>query len=258
MDLGFNGKTALVTGASQGIGAAIAECLAREGCHLVLAARQLAPLQALADKLEQQHGISVRCVVVDLAQPLGCERLMQQAGAIDILVNNAGAVPVGTLESVVGDAMHSAMELKLLGYKRLSELAFAAMRKAGHGVILNVIGTAGERARAQYALGSMVNAALVAMTRALGLQGAACGVRVVGLHPGATLTERKRQQLRQRALAEWGDAELWHRLAANYPFGRLAAPTEIAACAAFLCSSAASYVNAVCLTADGGTVDSML
>ncbi|URW83158.1 short-chain dehydrogenase/reductase [Alcaligenes sp. DN25] len=258
MELGLNGKTALITGASQGIGEAIAEALGKEGCHLVLAARSLPKLEHIADRISEQFGVRVQTIAIDLTGPDACDALMQQVGTINILVNNAGAIPSGALGDVTGHVMQRAMGLKLFAYKRLAELAFEHMRINGNGVILNVIGTAGERARAAYALGSMVNASLIAMTRALGLQASVHGVRVVGLHPGATLTKRKLDQLRQRATDQFGQEEEWPALAAQYPFGRLAKAEEIAACAAFLCSTAASYVNATCLTVDGGATDSIL
>lgn len=258
MELGLSGKTALITGASQGIGEAIAEALGKEGCHLVLAARSLSKLEHLADRISGQFEGRVQIIAIDLTGPDACDALMQQAGTIDILVNNAGAIPAGALGDVTGDVMQRAIGLKLFAYKRLAELAFEQMRINRNGVILNVIGTAGERARAAYALGSMVNASLIAMTRALGLQASSHGVRVVGLHPGATLTERKLEQLKQRATDQFGEEEQWPALAAQYPLGRLAKAEEIAVCAAFLCSTAASYVNATCLTVDGGATDSIL
>lgn len=258
MELGLSGKTALITGASQGIGKAIAEALGKEGCHLVLAARNGPKLEQLATRIAEQCGVEARNIAIDLAAPGASDDLMRQAGPIDILVNNAGAIPAGALGDITGDAMQRAVELKPFAYKRLAELAFERMKAGGSGVILNVIGTAGERARAGYALGSMVNASLIAMTRALGLQASPHGIRVVGLHPGATLTERKMTQLKQRALVQFGTEDEWPALAAKYPFGRLARTEEIAACAVFLCSGAASYVNATCLTVDGGTTDSIL
>lgn len=258
MELGLNGKTALVTGASQGIGEAIAKALAGEGCDLILVARNSSKLEQIADQIIRQCGVRIQNIAIDLTVPSARDALIQQVGPIDILVNNAGAIPAGALGDITSDAMQRAMDLKLFAYKRLAELGFERMKVNGNGVILNVIGTAGERARAGYALGSMVNASLIAMTRALGLQASPHGVRVVGLHPGATLTERKLAQLKQRAIAQFGTEEEWPQLAAQYPFGRLARTEEIAACAAFLCSSAASYVNATCLTVDGGTTDSVL
>ena len=258
MDLELKGKKALITGASQGIGQAIAEVLAKEGCDVILVARSGAKLEEISTRISKESGVAVQSMALDLSAPGACEELMQAVGPFEILVNNAGAIPAGTLGEITDDVMQRAMELKFFAYKRLAELAFERMKANSTGVILNVIGTAGERARANYALGSMVNASLVAMTRALGLQASAHGIRVVGLHPGATLTERKLAQLKARAATQFGTEDEWPTLAAQYPFGRLASTKEIAACAAFLCSNAASYVNATCLTVDGGTTDSIL
>lgn len=257
MNLELTGKQAVVTGASRGIGLAIARALVQEGCFVHLVARDLDRLTDVHDEL-MAFGGPLSLTSADLSTPDGVERFISTSPPPDILVNNAGDIPAGGLLDLSEEQVKRAWDLKLMSYMRLSKLAFDGMRARKGGVILNVIGTAGERPRAGYAAGSMANAALIAMTRSLGLDGKSFGVRVVGLHPGATLTDRKVQQLRERALRDLGDADAWPCLSARYPYGRLAAPDEIADAAVFLCSARASYVNATCLTVDGGATDDVV
>lgn len=258
MDLRLTGKTALITGASQGIGRAIAEELAAEGCNLILLARNQDNLDSIALALSKQYQVKVLSKAVDLANPPPLATLLHDGTTVDILVNNAGAIPAGTLGALSDEEASQAMNLKMHAYIALAQHCFREMSARKSGVILNIIGTAGERPRAKYALGSMVNASLIAMTRALGLEGMEHGVRVVGLHPGATKTDRKITQLKARAAKELSDACRWQELVAKYPYGRLAEPEEIAKTAVFLCSPIAAYINATCITVDGGATDSMV
>lgn len=165
MDLGFRGKTALVTGASRGIGKAIAEGLAGEGCDLVLVARDVAAMTELSCDIAERHGVRVSAIVADLATMVDAMKLKEHLDRVDILVNNAGAIPTGALGALSEEQAREAMELKLFVYMRLASQCFEAMSARGSGVILNVIGTTGDRPRAGYALGSMVNASLVSVPR---------------------------------------------------------------------------------------------
>jgi len=125
-------------------------------------------------------------------------------------------------------------------------------RIAGHGAIVNVIGASGDRPRADYLSGSMANAALIAMSRALGAEGPDHGVRVVGLSPASTATERQTVRWKERAQKQLGDTERWRELTKGFPFGRLATVDEIASAIVFLASGRASYVSGTVLTVDGG------
>lgn len=252
MDLELQGRSAIVTGAGKGIGRAIARVLAEEGCSLHLAARTEADLAALRDELNARHGAQVAIHPLDLSTPEGIEALAAAAPDADILVNNAGAIPSGDLTRIDEATMKSAWDLKVFGFAGLTRLLYPRMCERGSGVIVNVIGMAGERPRAGYIAGSMGNAALMQMTRALGAESLDHGVRVVGVNPGPVATDRLVSQARINAEAKFGDPERWRDTMTSLPGGRAGMPEEIAWLAAFLASPRAGWVSGTVVMADGG------
>ena len=190
MDLQLGGKRVLITGASKGIGLACAIAFAREGAEPILVARDDAALSAAAQAIGAQTGRQARAHTLDLAQPGAVERLSQEAGDIDILVNNAGAVPGGSLDQVQDERWRAGWELKVHGYIALARHYYPRMRVAGAGVIANIIGMAGSAPRADYICGAAANASLIAFTRALGGDAPRHGVRVFGVNPSRTRTDR--------------------------------------------------------------------
>ncbi|HXQ67825.1 MAG TPA: short-chain dehydrogenase/reductase [Alphaproteobacteria bacterium] len=257
MDLELRGQRALITGASKGIGRAIAETMAEEGCHLELAARDEAALLRLADELRRRHGIEARAHRADLKNSEEQQRLVAAAGAIDILINNAGSNPPGGIEEVGEELWRESWDLKVFGYINIIRLCFAAMRERGHGVIINVIGMAGERANARYVLGSAGNAGLMGLTRALGGRSSDFGIRVVGVNPGLIATERATTMLRGWSQSAYGTPERWREFqeSMDLPFGRMGEPREVADVVAFLASPRSSYVSGTIVTVDGGSVN---
>jgi hypothetical protein len=244
MDLHLRGKRALVTGASKGIGAAVADVLAEEGCDLHLAARSKDALDDLAARLRATHGVGVDVHQVDLRQSADIERLANATADIDILVNNAGDIPAGSLDKVDPRSWRHAWDLKVYGYIDLTRLVYAEMRARGHGVIINDIGAGGERPDANYIAGSSGNAALMAFTRALGGHSPRDNIRVVGVNPGAVETERIVTMMNTSDAVRQAMAEL--------PAGRVAKPREIADTIAFLASDRSAYTSGVIVTVDGG------
>src|ERR1700742_435073 len=180
MDLHLRGKRVLITGASKGIGAAAAEAFAEEGAHLMLAARNGEQLKALAERLRGAHQIDATAHVVDLRKPEDLARLAKDATDIDILVNNAGDIPGGSLEKIDEETWRHAWELKVFGYINLTRLVHADMKARNNGVIINIIGAAGERFNCDYITGSTGNAALMAFTKSLGGKSLHYGVRAIG------------------------------------------------------------------------------
>ena len=238
MDLNLKGKRALVTGASKGIGRACAELLEKEGCTVLGASRSIAP--------------GPRAKAVDLSQRGAAEALADWAGELDILVNNAGAIPGGDLLKVDEATWRSAWDLKLFGYINLSRAVYARMKARKRGVIVNVIGAAGEKMNAAYIAGSAANASLMAFTRALGGASHADGIRVVGINPGPVETDRLVSLHKQMAQAKLGDPQRYRELFKDMSFGRPATPEEIASAVAFLASDRSAYTSGTVLTIDGG------
>ena len=249
MELGLSGKRALVTGASKGIGRAVARTLAAEGCDLHLVARSDELLAALAAELHAGSGRQVTWSALDLADSANLERLCEAAGTIDILVNNAGAIPAGTLAMVDEERWRAAWDLKVFGYINLTRRVYAAMCGRG-GVIINVIGAGGERVSAGYLAGAGGNAALMAVTRALGGVSSRDGIRVVGINPGLIETERLVTMQRTHAARVLGDAERWREmLDPEFPPGQ---PEHIADMVAFLASPRSGNTTGTVITIDGG------
>jgi 3-oxoacyl-[acyl-carrier protein] reductase len=247
MDLKLQGKRALVTGASKGIGLAVAQALAAEGCHLDIAARGTAALEQAGDTLRRSApGIEVRTHQADLSRD-------EDAG-VDILVNNAGSNPAGDLDDTSDQVWRTSWDLKVFGYINLTRSILHAMKARRAGVIVNVIGYAGERLNARYIIGSTGNAALMAFSRSVGSQAPDFGVRVVAVNPGYTATDRAESMLRKIAESKLGSAERWRDVERelNLPFGRMGQPGEVADVVTFLASPRASYVSGTVVTVDGG------
>jgi NAD(P)-dependent dehydrogenase (short-subunit alcohol dehydrogenase family) len=252
MDLGLRGKKALITGASRGIGRACAEVLASEGCDVVIVSRTQADLDATKHKILSQSNVSARTYAMDLSDSKNADELAAECPDIDILVNNAGAIPRGTIAEIDEARWREAWDLKVFGYINMCRRFYALMAARRSGVIINIIGAAGETVQSSYACGSAGNASLMGFTRALGGTAPHDGMRVVGLNPGPVETDRMVTRLRREATAKFGDAERWRELTGHMAFGRAATATEIANMAAFLASGRSGYTTGTIVTVDGG------
>jgi NAD(P)-dependent dehydrogenase (short-subunit alcohol dehydrogenase family) len=252
MDLQLTGKRALITGGSKGIGRATAEVLADEGCDVTLVARDAALLEQAAAAIRARRQVNVRVMAADLSSDDTVRRVAAEARDIDILVNNAGAIPPGDLISVDNETWRRAWDLKVFGFISFCRSLYPRMAARKSGVIVNVIGSAGEKFPPDYIAGAAGNASLMAFTRALGRRAPADGVRVVGINPGPVATDRLIMLQRDRAAKTLGDAERWQELFAGMPFGRAANPAEIGYAVAFLASPRSGYTSGTILTIDGG------
>ncbi|MGL4324351.1 MAG: short-chain dehydrogenase/reductase [Beijerinckiaceae bacterium] len=249
MDLKISGRKALITGGSKGIGLAAARAFLAEGAHVVLVARDAARLAEATQKLGSNR---VETYAADLSQGDARAALAARFPDIDMLVNNAGAIPGGGLETIDMAAWEQAWSLKVMGYIHLTQLYLAPMRARGSGVIVNVIGSAGRTPRYDYICGGTGNAALMAFTGALGGQSADWGVRIFGINPAATRTDRIVTLSKARAREAHGDESRWEDMLTGLPFARPAEPEEIAAAIVFLSSPACGYVSGATLDIDGG------
>ncbi len=252
MELGLQGRRAVVTGASKGIGLGVAAALAKEGCHLHLVARSADRLEAGASRLRAEYGIDVACHALDLSRSASVAALLAATGTPDILVNNAGAIPGGDLAHVDEARWREAWDLKVFGYINMSRAYYAAMQSAGHGVIVNVTGLAADRLDYRYIAGSAGNASLNAFSRTLGSYSLEHGVRVLAVSPGAVETERLVTLMRGRAADQLGDPERWRELLDGLPMKRAATVQEVADVVVFVASDRASYVSGIVITVDGG------
>lgn len=253
MDLGLRGRKVLVTGASRGIGLAVAEVFAMEGCVVHLVSRTEADLAAARVRLSEISGETARILAIDAARRGAATAIAEAFPDIDVLVNNAGAIRHGELLNVGEEEWRAAWELKVFGYINLSRAYFRLMRERGSGVIVNVIGLAAERHDAGYIAGSSGNAALVAFTRALGSTSVDHGVRVLGVNPGWVETDKSRDTLQRKSETELGDARRWRELIPRMLGGaRMLLPREIADVVVFAASDRASGMSGHIVTVDAG------
>jgi hypothetical protein len=252
MDLQLAGKTALITGGSKGIGRATAEVLAGEGCNIILVARDAAMLEEAAAAIRAKRQVNVRTIAADLSSDAAVRKVAAEAGDIDILVNNAGAIPPGDVGSIDDARWRQAWDLKVFGYISFCRVVYGQMKAKRSGVIINVIGAAGEKFPTNYIAGAAGNASLMAFTRALGKGAPADGLRVVAINPGPVETDRLVMLRKAEAQEKFGDPDRWRELSAGMPFGRAASPTEIGNAVAFLASPASGYTTGTVLTIDGG------
>lgn len=258
MDLLIEGKRALVTGASLGIGRAVAEELAREGCEVAMVARTEETLRHAADEVVRATGRRVIAIPADASEPEAITKAVAQAtaelgGSIDILVNNAGSTPEDGIANIDFVKWQYSIALKQFGYARFAQLVLPGMRAQKWGRIVNVIGRSGHQPRPVYLAGGAVNAGLLNFTKALAEECAKDNVLVTGVNPGPIDTPRWRS-LREAAERTRGvTAEQFDgRAIAGVPVGRIGSSEEVAAVVLFLCSERASFVTGEIINVDGG------
>ncbi|MDE3177242.1 MAG: SDR family oxidoreductase [Pseudomonadota bacterium] len=251
MDLGLQGRVALVTGGTKGIGLACARALAAEGVRVAVASRAPANIAAAVAQVPGAIGVAADFVDADAALN-AIDEVERRLGAIDILVNSAGAARRKGADELAPADWRAAMDAKFFTYVNAFDPLSKRMAARGRGVIVNVIGMGGKVASPTHLAGGAANAALMLATTGLANAYAARGLRVVGVNPGLTETERLAEGLAASAKQMGVDlAEARRREAAAIPLGRLASPQEIADVVVFLCSDRAGYVTGITIGMDG-------
>ena len=244
MDLGLRGKSVLITGGSKGIGLACAHGFAAEGANVQLAARSRDALETAAREIAAKYGVEARTHSLDLRAPGAAEMLAGAAGPIDVLVNNAGDMQSGSLGAIDEPSWRHAWELKVFGFINLTRVVLAQMESRRRGVIVNVIGMGGVLHPPDYVLGAAGNAALDGFTKGVGKGSLRKGVRVLGVHPGATRTERLVAPLRALAKQRLGDESRWQELLRGQ---QLQEPEQVADTVVYLASDRAAHLSGVML-----------
>lgn len=255
MDLGFSGRGAVVTGASQGLGAAIAKALAHEGAIVCLVARNEAALRNVATAIHDAGGTAHICPA-DLTSHAEITRVASQCldllPTLDALVNCAGATKRGDFFELTDDDWSDGYALKFQATVRLSRALWSGLKGAG-GSIVNIAGLGGRMPEADFTIGGSVNAALLNFTKALSHVGGRDGVRVNAINPGFIETDRLKRSLDAAGVRDGvTPTEAAAQLLARLGVSRFGTAEEVAALATFMLSPAASYLNGAAIELDGG------
>jgi 3-oxoacyl-[acyl-carrier protein] reductase len=257
MDLGLKGKSALVTGASKGLGYAAALGLAAEGCRVAINSRDEAGIAAAARKIGHETGTKVIGLPGDLSDPDVPARLVGEAvrafDGLDILITNAGGPPSGLFESFDEAAWQKAIEVTLLSHVRLIRAALPALKQSKSPSVLTVTSYSVKQPIPNLVLSNSIRAATVGLTKSLALELGPQGIRFNSILPAWTDTERVVELMAARAKQNKTtvEAEI-AKQSKDSPLGRMGTPQEFANAAVFLVSPAASYITGVMLTVDGG------
>lgn len=257
MNLGLRNQVALVTGASSGIGRAVAAGLAAEEVRLALCARDPRKLEATVAQIRARTDAEILTLAVDLREPQSATQVVEAArqrfGQIDILVNNAaGAVPMGDFLAIPDEQWATMWNEKGLWYVRMARAALPVMKERG-GRIVNIAAASARDPTPITIAQGMTNAALVNFTKALAELAAPWNILVTAISPGPTRTERFESALARQAKATGQTpAEALATIAGSLPLGRVAEPEEIADLVCFLASRRAAFLSGICITIDGG------
>lgn len=257
MDLGLNGKIALVAASSRGLGKAAAYSLAEEGARIVMCARSQDDLEEAADRLCADTGAEVQTIACDLSTKDGPQAAVRHAvetmGGLDILVTNIGGPPIGTFSDLDDDDWQACQESVLMSAVRLIRHALPSMRKRGGGRIVNIASIAVKEPIARLMLSNAYRAALVAMAKTLAGELAPDNILINNVCPGRIATDRLVALDQARAEAESVSVEHVRAQAQRLiPLGRYGQADELASLITFLASARASYITGTTIQCDGG------
>lgn len=257
MELGLSGKTALVTGASRGLGFATAKVLASEGVELAINSRHEKNLNEASREINRITGRRVIPITGDLTEPDIQEKLVSEVvsrlGGLDLLVTNAGGPPPGKFESFSDHEWYQAIELSFLSHVRLIRAALPFLRNSENPSVLTITSYSVKQPIPNLILSNSIRAATVGLTKSLALEFGKDKIRFNTIMPGWTKTERVIEIMEARAKSNGTtiDEEI-KKQAKESPLGRMAEPEEFANVAVFLLSPAAGYITGASILVDGG------
>lgn len=261
MELGLQGKTAIVTGANRGIGAAIALELAKEGMNLCLVARDLAKLKEVEGAIHAVANVRVTVHAADLRPPEAAAAAVKAAtdafGGVDLLVNNAGATKRADFFTLTEEDWQDGFALKFHGYVRMTRAAWPHLKTA-KGSIVNIVGIGSRAGSAEFTIGGSVNVAILNFTKAMADIGVKDGVRVNAINPGLIETERFTRNV-ERTMRDRGldrDAAITFLLS-SHGTTRVGRPDEVGALTAYLGSGKADFIQGAIIDIDGGATRSL-
>ena len=249
MDLGLKQKNVLITGGSKGIGLACARAFVAEGAQVALVSRSEENLK----KANIKGAFTVAADLTDASAAAAMvERVENDFGPIDVLVNSAGAAKRTDADDLTPAAWRAGMDAKYFSYINVIDPVIKRMGKRGRGAIINVIGNGGKVASPTHLAGGAANAALLLATAGLAYAYAGKGVRVVGVSPGVTKTERVAQGLKAEAKrANLSEEQAYKQMISRLPMGRPAEPEEIADIVVFAASERGRYLTGANISTDG-------
>lgn len=251
MDLGLRDKKVLITGGSKGIGFACAKAFVAEGARVALVSRSQDNLKKAKETLRDAYIIWAD--LTDAAASAAMvERVEKEFGAIDVLVNSAGAAKRTDADDLTPAAWRAGMDAKYFSYINVIDPVIKRMGKRGNGAVINIIGNGGKVASPTHLAGGAANAALLLATAGLAYAYASKGVRVVGVSPGVTKTERVAEGLKAEAKrANVSEEQAYKQMISRLPMGRPAEPEEIADIVVFAASERGRYLTGANISTDG-------
>jgi 3-oxoacyl-[acyl-carrier protein] reductase len=257
MDLNLSGKTALVTGASRGLGYATARGLALEGCRVAINSRSVESITQAAQSLAEETGSEVIALAGDVVDPAVPEQLIlgtaSTFGGLDLLVTNSGGPPSGKFEGIDDNVWQVAIQLSLMSHVRLIRAALPYLRQSPAPSVLTITSYSVKQPIPNLVLSNSVRAATVGLTKSLALELGSEGIRFNSILPAWTETERVYELMAARAKQNGSSIEdEIAKQSKDSPFNRMGSPEEFANAAVFLLSPAASYITGVMLPVDGG------
>lgn len=251
MDLGLKNQKVLITGGSKGIGLACARIFLAEGAQVALVSRSQENLTAAKKALGNVYTISADLTDAEAAAAM-VDRVEKEFGALDVLVNSAGAAKRTDADELTPAAWRAGMDAKYFSYINVMDPVIKRMSKRGRGAVINVIGSGGKVASPTHLAGGAANAALLLASAGLAYAYASKGVRVVGVSPGVTKTERVAQGLKAEAKrANVSEEQAYKQMIARLPMGRPAEPDEIADIVVFAASERGRYLTGANISTDG-------